>query len=215
VSPKWNVLVVAIVATIALAATATGAGCAASSSGSSSAAAAPERQLRVAVTGYAELLDPVRPAKFYGRQLTPVRCVSFMKGRDAELETVATGEAFTGARSDWSTLAGLIRQEQEFGRSFGAGQIPTACRGDLGYWEVLSGGGDTYVVRAAVLETVDHGRWDAARHGLADTGSLSYDEAAAYDYTLCRVDGVWKVTAVHGTGLSFTRGGGQLHPDSA
>ena len=177
--------------------------------------AAADRQMRAAVARYRALLEPVRPAKFYGRQLTPVRCASFMKGRDAQLEKVAAGEAFSGARSGWPTLAGLIRQEQEFGRSFGDGQIPTACRGDVGYWKVLSGGGDEYVVRAAVLETVDHGRWDPARHGLTDTGSVSYDEASADDFTLRRSGGVWKVIEIHGTGLTFTRGGIGLHPDSA
>ena len=176
---------------------------------------AAEPQLRAAVTRYAELREPVRPAKFYGRQLTSVRCVSFMKGRDAELEQVAAGEAFTVARSDWSTLAGLIRQEQEFGRSYGDGVFPTACHGEVGYWKVLSGGGDEYVVRAAVLETLDYGRWDAAARRLTDTGSMAYDEAAADDYTLRKVDGVWKVVAVRPTGLTFTRGGSSLHPDSA
>jgi hypothetical protein len=176
---------------------------------------AAERQLRAAVTEYYALWEPVRPARFYGKQLTTVRCVSLMQGRDTELEKVAAGDAFTEARSGWSTLAGLIRQEQELGRSFGDGQMVTACRGDVGYWKVLSGGGDEYVVRAAVLETVDHGRWDAARHELTDTGSISYDEAMAYDYTLRKLDGVWKVVAAHGTRLSFTLGGSSLHPDSA
>lgn len=207
---KWIVLVAFAAAILPLAA-----GCGSSSTASSQAAVAPEQQLRAAVTGYAELLNPVRPAKFYGKQLTPVRCVSFMKGRDAELERVAADEAFTAARSDWSTLAGLIRQEQEFARSYGDGAIPTTCRGDAGYWQVLSGGGDEYVVRAAVLETMDYGRWSDARHALTDTGSMSYSDAMAWDYTLRKIDGAWKVVAVRSTGLSFTRGGSSLHPDSA
>jgi hypothetical protein len=211
VSLKWIVLVLAIATTIVLVA----AGCGTSSSASSQPVVAPEQQLKAAVTGYAELLNPVRPAKFYGKQLTPVRCVSFMKGRDAELEQVAAGEAYAQARSDWSTLAGLIRQEQEFARSYGAGTIPTACRGNAAYWEVLSVGGDECVVRAAVLETMDHGRWDVARRVLTDTGSMSYSDAMAWDYTLRKDDGVWKVVAVRSTGLSFTRGGSGLHPDSA
>ena len=206
---KWIVFVAFAAAMLPLAA-----GCG-SSSASSQAVVAPEQQLRATLTGYAELLNPVRPAKFYGRQLTPVRCVSFMKGRDAELEQVAADEAFTAARSDWSTLAGLIRQEQEFGRFYGHGVIPTACRGEAGYWKVLSGGGDQYVVRAAVLETMDYGRWEATDRELTDAGSMSYDEAMAYDYTLRKVDGVWKVVAVGFTGLSLTRGGSSLHPDSA
>jgi hypothetical protein len=209
VGRKWIVLVAVTAAILPLAA-----GCG-SSSAPSQAVVAPEQQLKAALTGYAELLNSVRPARFYGRQLTPVRCVSFMKGRDAELEQVAADEAFTAARSDWSTLAGLIRQEQEFGRSFGDGTIPTACRGDVGYWKILSGGGDEYVVRAAVLETMDYGRWDATTHKLTDIGSMAYNEAMAYDYTLRKVDGVWKVVALVSTGLSFTRGGSSLHPDSA
>ncbi len=206
---KWIVLVA-----VAAAIPPVVAGCG-SSSASSHAVLAPEQQLKAALTGYAELLNPVRPANFYGKQLTPVRCVSFMKGRDAALEQVAAEEAFTAARSDWSMLAGLIRQEQEFARFYGDGTIPTACRGDAGYWTVLSGGGGEYVVRAAVLETMDYGHWDATTHKLTDTGSMAYDEAMAWDYTLRKIAGVWKVVAVRSTGLSFTRGGSSLHPDSA
>lgn len=210
---RWRALFAAAATAILM--TAVASGCGSSSSASSPPAGASEQQLKAAVTGYAELLNSVRPAKFYGKQLTPVRCVSFMKGRDAELEQVAAGEAFAQARSDWSTLAGLIRQEQEFSRFYGAGAIPTACRGEAGYWKVLSGGGDEYVVRAAVLETMDYGRWDGADRELTDRGSMSYDEAMAHDYTLRKVAGVWKVVAVRFTGLSFTRGGSSLHPDSA
>ncbi|HEY5169413.1 MAG TPA: hypothetical protein VIK03_08490 [Thermoleophilia bacterium] len=45
-----------------------------------------DQQLRSAVVGYQTLLEPVRPAKFYGKQRTPVRRVSLMKSRDARLE---------------------------------------------------------------------------------------------------------------------------------
>jgi hypothetical protein len=211
VTRKCIVLSVALATAIVLTAGATG--CASSPSAPASPAAEP--QLKAAVTRFTELLEPVRPAKFYGKQLTPVRCVSLMKGRDAQLSEVAAGEAFAQERSGSSTLAGLIRQEQELARSYGGGTIPTGCRGEVGYWRVLSGGGDEYVVRAAVLDTVDHGRWDAARRELTDTGSFGYSEAMAYDYTLRKVDGAWKVVARRFTGLSFTRAGSSLHPDSA
>jgi hypothetical protein len=174
-----------------------------------------ERQMRAGVTKYQALWEPVRPAKFYGKQLTPVRCVSLMKGRDAQLDEVADGEAYESARSSWSTLSGLIRQEQGLTRQFGDGTVPTSCTGEVGYWEVRSGGGERYVVRAAVLETLSYGRWDAAAGALTGKGSISYDEASAYDYTLQKADGVWKVIEVRGTGLTFTRGGSGLHPDSA
>ena len=172
---------------------------------------AQEQQLKAVVTQFDELLGSVRPARFYGKQLTPVRCVAYMKGRDAQLAHVAAGEAFAQERSGWSTLAGLVRQEQELGHDV----YPTAWRGEIAYWRVLSGGGDEYVVRAAVLETMEYGRWDSARGELVSSRSMPYDEAMAWDYTLRRVDGVWKVTAVRGTGLSCTRGGSGLHPDSA
>jgi hypothetical protein len=176
--------------------------------------AAADRQMRAAVADYQALREPVRPAKFYGKQLTPIRCVSLMKGRDAQLNEVADGDAYDSARSSWWTLAGLIRQEQELARQFGDGTVPTSCTGEIGYWDVRSGGGDTYVVRAAVLETLAYGRWDEVSRSLTGTGGISYDEAMAYDYTLRKVDGVWKVAGVRGTGLTFTRGG-SLHPDSA
>ena len=78
-----------------------------------------------------------------------------------------------------------------------------------------SGGGDRYVVRAAVLETLAYGRWGEAAQALTGTGTISYDEAMAYDYALRKVDGVWKVIEVRGAGLTFTRGGSGLHSDSA
>jgi hypothetical protein len=176
-------------------------------------AAAPD--LRAAVTGFVAQLESFRPPKLYGKELTAVHSVSFMKGRDAALEGVSGGDAFAQARSGWSTLAGLVRQEQELARSYGPGTEATGCHGDIGYWQVLSGGGDRYVVRAAVLVTLDHGRWDSARHELTDTGSFQYSDSMAWDYTLQRIDGVWKVVAQRFTGLSFTRGGSGLHPDSA
>jgi hypothetical protein len=147
-------------------------------------AAASEREMRAAVTKYVALWEPARPAKFYGKQLTPVRCVSLMKGRDAQLGEVANGDAYESARSSWSTLSGLIRQEQDLARQFGVGTVPTSCTGKIGYWEVRSGGGDRYVVRAAVFATLTYGRWDEASHALTGTGSISYDEASADEYTL-------------------------------
>ena len=77
-----------------------------------------------------------------------------------------------------------------------------------------SGGGDTYVVRAAVVETVGRGRWDATTGTLVDLGRMTYDEASVADYTLRRIDGVWKVVDVGDTGLSYNRGSG-VHPDNA
>ena len=171
--------------------------------------------MRAAVAKYRALLEPVRPAKFYGKQLTPIRCASLMKSRDAELGEVADGNAYESARSSWSTLSGLIRQEQQLASQFGRGTVPTSCTGEIGYWEVRSGDGDEYVVRAAVLETLAYGRWDEAANDLTGTGSISYDEASADDLTVRRIDGAWKVIEVRGTGLTFTRGGSGLHPDSA
>ena len=218
VTRKWTVIAAAVVAAVAVAGWL--AGCGASQPDASVAKEqrlqAAEPQIRAAVTRFTELLDPVRPAKFYGKQLTPVRCVSFMKGRDAQLAQVAAGDAYAQERSGWSTLAGLIRQEQEFGRSYGDGvdphRVPRRRR------LLASALRRRRRVRRPRRRPRDPGLRAlgcAARHKLTDAGSLSYDEAMAYDYTLRKVDGVWKVVAVHGTGLSFTRGGSSLHPDSA
>ena len=171
--------------------------------------------MRAAVAEYHALLEPVRPEKFYGQQLTPVRCVSFMKGRDARLDE--------GRRRRRLRVRAVGLVDAGGPDPPGAGPrppvrrrtVPTSCTGEIGYWDVRSGGGDTYVVRAAVLDTLAYGRWDAVARTLTGTGSISYDEASAYDYTLRKADGVWKVIDVHGTGLSFTRGGSHLHPDSA
>lgn len=172
-----------------------------------------ERQMRAVVVGYRTLGEPVRPAKFFGKKLTPIRCVSYMKDMDTQLRAVAEGDAYENSRPGWMTLAGLIRQERDFTRNYGEGTVATSCSGEIGYWEVRLGGGDTYVVRAAVLETMEYGRWDAASRRLTRTGSFSYDEASADELTLRRVDGVWKVTRVR-PWMSFNRESG-IHPDSA
>jgi len=209
------VVLAAVVLTVAAASV----GCASSAPSTADVKSSPAPgaapRLKAAVTRFTALLESFRPPKLYGKELTVVHCVSFMKGRDAELEQVAAGEAFAQERSGWSTLAGLVRQEQQLAISYGPGTEATGCRGDVGYWRMLSGGGDEYVVRAAVLTTLGHGRWDPAHQQLTGTGSFQYSEAMAWDYTLRRIDGVWKVVARRFTGLSFTRSVPGLHPDSA
>lgn len=172
-----------------------------------------ERQMRAAIISYRVLQEPVRPAKFYGKQLTSIRCVSLMKGVDTELREVADGEALQAAKPGWMTLAGLIRQEQDLSRDFREGTIPVSWEGEIGYWELQRGGGDTYTVRAAVLETLTYGRWDAKARKLADLGTMAYDDASAYELTLRRIDGAWKVIDVRHW-MSFNRESG-VHSDSA
>lgn len=172
-----------------------------------------ERQMRAAIISYRVLQEPMRPAKFYGKQLTPIRCVSLMKGSDTQLRAVADGEAWEQARSGWDTLAGLIREEQDLSRDFGVGTIPVSWKGEIGYWDLQRGGGDTYVVRAAVVETRTSGRWDAATASLTHLTSVTYDEASAHEFTLRRIDGVWKVIDVHGW-MDYTRGVG-IHTGGA
>ena len=68
---------------------------------------------------------------------------------------------------------------------------------------------------AAALTLVLSVCWNPVRRKLTDGGSFQYSEAMAWDYTLQRIDGVWKVVARRFTGLSYTGGGSELHPDSA
>lgn len=65
-------------------------------------------------------------------------------------------------------------------------------------------------MRAAVLETLTYGRWDAKARKLADLGTMAYDDASACELTLRRIDGARKVIDVHGW-MDYSRGIG-VHP---
>lgn len=174
-----------------------------------------ERRLRDAIVRYDELWGSVRPAKFYGKTLTLVRCTTILRDHTNAVREVAAGEAASSATSGWSYLAGLSQQERELnGDAKTPGVMPIAYTGHIGYWQFVRRDADSFVVRAAVLETLTTGRWDVSAQRL--TGhfrTFAYDEASADEYTLKEAGGVWKVIEVH-PWLQYTRGGG-VHPDSA
>ena len=173
-----------------------------------------ERRLREAVVRFDELQGSVRPAKFYGKRLTLVRCPTILRDHTKAVRDVAAGEAASEATSGWGYLAGLSREERELtGDARTPRLMPVKYAGHIGYWQFVRREADTFVVRAAVLETVMTGRWDASAERLIALRSFSYDTATAYEYTLQELGGVWKVVRFRGW-LEYMRGEG-VHPGSA
>ncbi len=127
------------------------------------------------------------PAKFYGRQLTIGPCVTLLKTHVQRLQQVATHSAIYPADIGWLYLAGIKRIYELHGA------LPVSWDGKLVSWEVVEGGGDRYVVRAAVQPTLHWATWDAAKKRLVRPGSMTY-EAPTNEYTLERVGRSWKVT---------------------
>jgi len=175
-----------------------------------------ERRLREAVVGYDELWGSVRPAKFYGKTLTLIRCTTILRDHTKAVREVAAGDAVTEATSGWGYLAGLSQEERELnGDAKTPGVMPVAYTGHIGYWEFVRRDADRFIVRAAVLETLTTARWDAHSARLTGLRTVAYDTASVYDYTLEEIGGAWKVIEVHGwKGMEYTRGGG-VHPGSA
>ncbi len=152
--------------------------------------AADDAAMRSAVTAYELELEPLVPARFYGRQLTIGPCITMLKTHVQRLQRVATGEGIWPMDIGWLYLAGIKRQIYEL-----HGALPVSWDGRLVSWQVTQGGGDRYVVRAAVQQTLHWATWNAAQKRLVRPGSMTY-EATTNEYTLERIDGTWKITKV-------------------
>jgi hypothetical protein len=150
--------------------------------------AADEAAMRSVVVAYDLEQNPVVPAKFYGRQLTIGPCITLLKTHAQRLEKLATSTGIYPTDIGWLYLAGVKRQIYEL-----HGALPVSWDGKLVSWEVVEGGGDRYVVRAAVQTTLHWATWNAAKKRLMRPGSITY-EATTNQYTLERVDGTWKIT---------------------
>ncbi len=162
--------------------------------GSRSSTPSPEvdRALREAVVRYRVSLHPVRPPELYGKALTARRCVTVLRAYERGVEAAATGEAAEHAGS-YRALRLLLASEAHVAHYRGPDALPVDWQGEVVYWRVLDGGGDRFVVRAAVYETLVSARWDAESATLTDLRSREYTRAQVYDYTLVRSGGTWKV----------------------
>jgi hypothetical protein len=150
--------------------------------------ASDEAAMRSTITAFELEQEPVVPAKFYGRQLTIGPCITLLKTHVQRLQEVATGEGIWPMDIGWLYLAGIKSQIREL-----HGALPVSWDGRIVSWEVIEGGGDRYVVRAAVQQTLHWATWDAAKKRLVQPGSMTY-EATTNEYTLERVDDAWKIT---------------------
>jgi hypothetical protein len=150
--------------------------------------AADEAAMRSVVVAYDLEQNPVVPSKFYGRQLTIGPCITLLKTHVQRLQEVATNSGIYPTDIGWLYLAGIKRQIYEL-----HGALPVSWDGKIVAWDVVEGGGDRYVVRAAVQTTLHWATWNAAKKRLVRPGSMIY-EATTNEYTLERVDGTWKIT---------------------
>ena len=160
-------------------------------SGTTTPPAADDAAMRQAITSYELELEPVVPQKFYGRTLTIGPCVTMLKTHVQRLEKFATGSGISPTDIGWLYLAGIRVQSGEL-----HGALPVSWSGRIASWDVTQGGGDRYVVRAGVRQTLDWATWDAAKKRLVRPGSMTYSAVPTNEYTLERVDGVWKITNV-------------------
>ena len=149
---------------------------------------ADEAAMRSTIVAYELEQESVVPAKFYGRPLTIGPCITLLKTHVQRLQKVATGEGIWPMDIGWLYLAGIKGQIREL-----HGALPVSWEGRIVSWSVVEGGGDRYVVRAAVQETLHWATWDVAKKRLVRPGSMTY-EATTNEYTLQRHDGTWKIT---------------------
>jgi len=147
-----------------------------------------ETAMRSAIVTYQLELEPIVPAKFYGRQLNIGPCITLLKTHVQRLEKVATDSGIYPVDTGWLYLASIKRQIYEL-----HGALPVRWDGKVVSWDVVEGSGDRYVVRAAVQETLHWATWDAAKKRLIHPDFITY-EAATNEYTLERMAGVWKIT---------------------
>lgn len=184
---RRRVLLVVIAVAVAIACAAAVA-TAVRGSGTSAPPAGDEAAMRSAIIAYDLEQEPVVPAEFYGRRLTIGPCITLLRSHVDRLLRVATSSGIYPVDTGWLYLAGIKGQIREL-----HGALPVSWDGRIVSWEVVEGGGDRYVVRAAVQETLHWATWDAARRRLVRPGSMTY-EATTNEYTLERVDGAWKIT---------------------
>jgi hypothetical protein len=150
---------------------------------------ADEAAMRSVVVAYDLEQNPVVPAKFYGRQLTIGPCITLLKTHVQRLQEVATDSGIYPTDIGWLYLAGIKRQIYEL-----HGALPVSWDGKLVVWDVVEGGGDRYVVRAAVQTTLHWATWNASKKRLVRPGSFTYTGVTTNEYTLERLDGTWKIT---------------------
>ena len=184
------------------------------SAGPSTPDTAATRQLRAAVVLYAVTVQPVRPPVLWSaRTLTAPRCAELLATYEQRFRTVvASGDQNAGLGGAY--LSEVLGQEREVARERGLpGGMVVGWSGRVVYWRCLRGDDHEAVVRAAVLLTERSGRWDRSLHRLKDLAARTYSSAAADEYTLRKVGGVWKVLRVK-PWMWFDQGEG-VHPDSA
>lgn len=152
-----------------------------------------DRQLREAVARYEAALNPVRPAKLYGKTLTLPRCISLMNTYSRAVQKVAAGEAAKQADYYWP-LRQVNWDESRVRHYRGSDALPVSWTGRIAYWQSPHGRDDTYTVRAAVYLTMVTGIWDGKR--LTELHHNERTSAPIADYTVKRLGGAWKVTKV-------------------
>ena len=147
--------------------------------------------MRASIMQYELELEPVIPPDMYGKRLNLDRCITLLKTHVANLLTVATNSAVYPIDTGWLQLASIKHQIRDL-----HGALPVAWHGKIVYWDVIKGGGDDYTVRAAVQQTLTSAAWDGKRQRLVGRRDITYSSTRAPEYTMRRIDGVWKITSV-------------------
>lgn len=126
------------------------------------------------------------PVELVGRELTAADRQALQQGFEERLARVSTGEELARWR-EWDYVEALLYDAQ------GRGGQAVDCSGEIVYWEFLRREvGGAVVVRGGVAQRYGIVAWDAAEGRVVPRPDW-VPNAVVYDYTLERVDGVWKV----------------------
>ncbi len=126
------------------------------------------------------------PVELVGRELTTADRRHSKQGFEERLAHVCAGEELVRWR-EWDYVEALLYDAQ------GRGGLPVECSGEIVYWEFLRREvGGAVVVRGGVAQRYRMVEWDA-EDGRVVPRPDWVPNVVVYDYTLERVDGVWKV----------------------
>lgn len=126
------------------------------------------------------------PVELVGRELTTADRQALQQGFEERLERACAGEELARWR-EWDYVEALLYDAQ------GRGGQAVDSSGEIVYWEFLRRElGGAVVVRGGVAQRYRMLAWDADL-GRAVPRPEWVPNAVVYDYTLERLDGVWKV----------------------
>jgi len=159
--------------------------------------------VRKAVVGFELASVPVWPSAYLGSATLPPKAQAEVRAAHRQrLAEFSTGAVYDG----WSSLDFVRGMLDDRRRNHGL--VFTATKGVIVYDRFRARRPDgRLVVRMAVQHWFTEGRWDAGAGAMGPEHTVVQPMAVITDYTLQKVNGAWKVAAVHGWRFLDTRTG--------